>query len=261
MPTVYSQGLRFNYEEAGDGLPIVFVPSFSGSDHWFRYQLSSLSDRYRIISVNLRRAGRRPRYTLELLLQDLAVFMGCLRVREAVIAGHGFGALVAAQFAVQYRQKCLGLVLSGAAPSFSAFSEEDILTHFAPGEIKFEGFFARLWRSLTGGKPQTDEDTGPLAYLAQHRAGLDHATLQARLKIMHRADLAPILADIGVPSLIIAGARDHEAILAGSQILECEIPGSMLEVIEDADHFCFYTRHDIYNQIIHDCIGRTVTRP
>ena len=57
-------------------------------------------------------------------------------------------------------------------------------------------------------------------------------------------------------TLIVAGSADSPAMLAGSQALEQLIADATLEVLEGADHFCFYTRHDLFNAAVHDYLSR-----
>lgn len=258
MPTAEIDGLRVEYIETGSGLPIVFVPGLAGSKEWFHYQLSGLSDRYRVISYDLRRA--RGKYDLDILASDLSRLLGALRLPAAVVAGHSFGALVAIQFAVSYPSRCLALIAMSAAPCYPAMSAEQLVSGLCPGEIKFESFFARLWKRLTGAKPAPHDDSDPLAYLVRHNAGLDSATLDARLRILREVDLSPALGEVSAPTLIIAASGDLPKILSGSQLMYQSIAGSTLEVIEDAGHFCFYTRHDLVNSTIDDYLNARLAR-
>ena len=49
-----NDGITLRYEEAGSGKPLVCIPGWSQTAAQFKYQLSGLSDRYRVIAVDMR---------------------------------------------------------------------------------------------------------------------------------------------------------------------------------------------------------------
>ena len=168
--------------------------------------------------------------------------------------------MVALKLAAAYPDHALAVAAVSAAPSFSGVSDEDILQHLSPGEIEQESFLAGLWRKITGATPVvTTDDTDPLAYLARAGGKVDRQTINARLRLL-REDISPVLAEIEAPTLIVAGAKDWSRILSGSQLLDYGVSDSVLEVPEDTDHFCFYTRHDIFNAIVDDFVSHEVPR-
>jgi pimeloyl-ACP methyl ester carboxylesterase len=260
LPAVNVDGIRVDYADAGMGLPLVFVPGLFGSADWFRYQTSGLSDRYRVIACNLRPAHGRADYSLDLLANDLLRLLDKLHVHEAVVVGHTLGAMVALKFAATHPERALAAVLVSAAPSFVGVSEEDLLSRLSPGEVEQESFWGGLWKRLTGARAAVEDEGEPLAYLARHGGAVDKATLTARLRLLRDADISPVFSDLEPPALVIAGAMDWPRILGGSQLIDQGLPDSAIEVIEGADHFCFFTRHDIFNAVLDDFVSHRVPR-
>lgn len=261
MPVVYVQGSRINYTDAGSGVPLVFVSDLVGSKEWFIYQTKGLSDHYRVICYDLRHARGRNDYTLDKLVDDLARFLLALRIYNAVIVGHSFGGLIALKFAHNYPESTLALVLASATPHFPDLPDEELLSHLEPGEVEIESSWVRFWKGLFSRKREGDDEAESLAYLARHTDELDRNTLNARLKIVHETNLEPIIDFIAVPTLIIAGSLEQPYILQGSQLMENSIDESTLEVVEDADHFFFFTRYDLFNSVLADYLAHTVARP
>lgn len=259
MPTVVVDGLKVGYLDAGVGLPLVFVPGLFGSAEWFCYQVSGLSDRYRVLALSLRPARVTSRYSLDVLANDLARFLDRMRIHEAVVIGHTLGAMVALKFAATHPERVPAVVAVSAAPSFAGAAEEDIVERLSPGRFIEEGFWTRLWRRITRKSPTPIDDSDPLAHLIEH-GSVDRATLHARLRVMRQEDITPILADVQAPTLVVAGARDWSKVLAGSQLIDEATPNSAIEIIEDADHFCFFTRHDLFNALVDDFVSREVPR-
>jgi hypothetical protein len=54
-----SDGVNLHYLEAGSGKPILMIPGWSQTAEQFKYQLTGLSDRYRVIAVDMRGHGDR----------------------------------------------------------------------------------------------------------------------------------------------------------------------------------------------------------
>ena len=52
-----SDGVNLHYLEAGSGKPILMIPGWSQTAEQFKYQLSGLSDRYRVIAIDMRGHG------------------------------------------------------------------------------------------------------------------------------------------------------------------------------------------------------------
>ena len=258
MPTVDIDGQRVDYTDAGRGVPVVFLPGLVGSKEWFCYQASGLSRRCRIISYSLRPSHGR-NYSVDLLVGDLKRLLERLKLGSVVVVGHEFGALVAATFAASLPQRCAGLILVSAAPSLAGLSREEVLSCVSPGDLKIDTFFTRLVRRLFRGKPEREDESDPLDYLARHNAGIDRATLNARLDLLSQCDLTAALEQIVVPTLIVVGSQDIPRVLAGSQLFDELIADSVLEVLEGADHFCFHTRYDLFNAVVEEHLSDRIT--
>ncbi|MCE5199688.1 alpha/beta hydrolase [bacterium] len=260
MPAINIDGIKINYMDSGRGMPLVFVPGLAGSKEWFSYQASGLSDHFRIVSYDLRRASGHVDYSLDLLVDDLFRFLKALRIYGAVIVGHSLGGLIAMCFALNHPEYCPALVLCSTTPTFPSESIDELGAFVLVGKAESEGFFAKMWRRLFGSKAEQEEPGGISTEMARLAGRLDHATLAHRLNILRKTDLRPILPQIAIPTLIVASTGDQPYVLAGSQLMDESIPESTLEVIENDDEFYFYTRHDIFNDILIDYVSEKIAR-
>jgi haloalkane dehalogenase len=98
--------------------------------------------------------------------------------------------------------------------------------------------FAALLRA--DGAPFTDEDVD--AYWRPFADGRGREATLEFYRSMDMEKLAPYeggLAALGVPALLVWGADDRFAPLAGAKRFQREIPGSELVTIEGAGHFVF----------------------
>jgi pimeloyl-ACP methyl ester carboxylesterase len=259
VPLIEIDGIKVAYEDAGAGLPIVFIPGLVGTKEWFVNQSKGLRERCRIISYDLRAAEHR-NYNLDLLTDDLSLFLSALRLDSAVIAGHAFGAMITQRFAISHREQTDGLILISAFPSLPDVSRESIIEWMAPGEIQVETPFQTVLKKLFHLRPPSREsDTEGMDWLTTHSARLTRSMLDHRISMVQHFDSTEWLPDIEAPTLVITGAHDREPFLHGAQMLYERIPTAQLEVVEDGDHYCFYTRHDFVNALIDEFVAERVT--
>ncbi len=261
MPAVDLDGHRIEYTDRGTGLPLVFVPGLYGSPAWFRYQSSGLSDRYRVIACDTRRARGRGDFSLALLADDLARFLDALKIHSAVVAGHTLGASITLQLAARRPERVLAAVTVSAAPDYRGISGEDVLLRLSPGEPERDSLLTRVMRRFGLRQNARADDANPLSYLVRNGGTVDKATLSARLHVLLDQDLSALAADLETPVLVVAGSGDWARLLSGSQALDQLTPTATLEVLEDAGHFCFFTRHDLFNATLDEFISNEVSCP
>jgi pimeloyl-ACP methyl ester carboxylesterase len=100
--TVAANGIHLHFVEQGEGPLIVLCHGFPEVWYSWRHQLPALSAAgFHAVAVDMRGYGRSDRpeaidqYTLLHLVGDVVGLLDALRVEQAVIAGHDWGAVVA----------------------------------------------------------------------------------------------------------------------------------------------------------------------
>jgi pimeloyl-ACP methyl ester carboxylesterase len=100
--TIAANGIHLHFVEQGEGPLIVLCHGFPELWYSWRHQLPALSAAgFRAVAVDMRGYGQSDRpeaidqYTLLHLVGDMVGLLDALRVQQAVIAGHDWGALVA----------------------------------------------------------------------------------------------------------------------------------------------------------------------
>ena len=92
-----NDGITLRYEEAGSGKPLVCIPGWSQTAAQFKYQLSGLSDRYRVIAVDMRGHGESDKpdngYTIQRLAKDVQDLLVARNLTNVTLMGHSMAAL------------------------------------------------------------------------------------------------------------------------------------------------------------------------
>ena len=101
---------------SGQGLPLVFVHSFTTTSEFWKEQAEEFSKAYRVIRIDLPGHGDSPApisrsYRLEDFVEDVARVFRELSIEEAVLIGLSMGGIVAQKFALNYRHLVKALVL------------------------------------------------------------------------------------------------------------------------------------------------------
>ena len=93
-----NDGVTLRYEEAGSGKPLVCIPGWSQTAAQFKHQLSGLSDRYRVMAVDMRGHGESDKpdngYTIQRLAKDVQDLLIARNLTDVTLMGHSMGSSV-----------------------------------------------------------------------------------------------------------------------------------------------------------------------
>src|SRR5688572_23824426 len=115
MPKVKANGITLNYEQQGDGEPLILIPYLAADNACYAFQVVEYSKHFTCISLDPRGAGETDKpegvYSMELFADDVSAFMQALNVERAHISGLSLGAAVGMWFAAKYPQQVKSLSL------------------------------------------------------------------------------------------------------------------------------------------------------
>src|SRR4051812_24445157 len=125
-------GVALYYEEAGDGIPIVFVHEFSGDWRSFEPQMRHFARNYRCITFSAR--GYLPsdvpedpaRYSQDRAVADLLAVLDALGLDRAHVVGLSMGAMTTLHFVLRHPDRVRAAVLASCASS----STPDVIEKF-----------------------------------------------------------------------------------------------------------------------------------
>lgn len=236
-----TDGQRIHYVvaaggEAAPGAPaVVFVHGSPGTwEAWSRY-LGDPELRARALLLALDRPGfgassrGRAEPSLERQADAVARVLAAEGAARAVVVGHSLGGPVAARLAVDAPGRVAGLVLF--APSIDPALER------------------RRWYNVAGSL-RVVQWLLPVDWITSNR---EIWPLRAELEA-----LAPRLAAITAPTLVVQGGRDELVPAANADFLERRLRPEVVEVrrIPDAGHFFVWQAYDPARDAVLDALGR-----
>jgi non-heme chloroperoxidase len=269
-----SDGVSLYYLEAGSGKPILMIPGWSQSAEQFRHQIEGLSDRYRVIALDLRGHGESDKpdhgYKISRLAKDVHDTIEALDLQEVNILGHSMGSSVIWNYYDMYGPDRLSkLLLIDQMPMITsnpAWSEQERIDSgaiFTPqslyetinalagpnGVETTRGFIGNM---VTKSIPEADKEwiiERNLRMPRQHAATLlyNHATQDWR-------DLIPRL---DLPTLVVGG-RVSVVPWQSQEWVAAQVKGAHLEIFEEEEggnHFMFIEGYQKFNDIVADFVG------
>jgi pimeloyl-ACP methyl ester carboxylesterase len=118
MPMLDVDGINLFYTVKGEGIPIVFIhpPLLTSAN--FMYQTDELSQKYKVITFDIRGHGRseysHQPITYSLIAGDIRHLLDHLGVKKSFICGYSTGGSIVLEFLLTYTGRALGgIVISG----------------------------------------------------------------------------------------------------------------------------------------------------
>jgi pimeloyl-ACP methyl ester carboxylesterase len=269
-------GHRVTYRTAGEGPVVLLIHGITGDSRQWNEIIPQLADRYTVLAPDLLGHGQsaKPRgdYSLgayAVSLRDLLIVLGH---RRATVVGHSLGGGIAMQFSYEYPVFCerLALVDSGGLgpdvhPLLRAATlpgSELVLPLIAHPRLHVVGeavarALGRLGLELghdmaeiTRGYASLSDAEARRAFLHTLRAVIDLAG--QRVNAIDRLYLAQML-----PTLIVWGRRDPLIPVEHAAVAHRSIPGSRVEIFNDAGHFPHLERPVRFARVLIDFIEST----
>src|SRR5918992_5489196 len=117
MPKVEANNITFNYEQQGDGPPLILIPYLAADHACYAFQVADYARHFTCISLDLRGTGETDKpegvYSTELLADDVAAFMQAAGIGQAHVSGLSLGAATGMWLAAKYSDKVSSLSLHG----------------------------------------------------------------------------------------------------------------------------------------------------
>ena len=259
-------GVRLFFEEAGSGVPIVFVHEFAGDSRSWQSQIRHFSPRYRCIAFNAR--GYPPsdvpddpeKYSQERARDDIKAVMDALDIDKAHVVGLSMGGFATLHFGFAYPDRARSLVIAGcgygASPDkraqFAAeteaaarrFEEQGMAAGaeaygLGPSRVQFQNKNPRAWREFVD-------------QLAQHSSRGSALTLRGvQQRRPSLFDLVERMKTIATPALIVTGDEDWPC-LEPALLMKRTISSAGLVVVPNTGHAVNLEEPAAFNQHLAD---------
>lgn len=256
MPRVTANGISINYEQQGDGEPIILIPFLTADNACYAFQVAEYAKHFKCISVDLRGTGESDKpdgdFTTELYADDVVALMQALGISSAHITGLSLGAAIGMWVAAKHPDKVKSLslhspwtttdlylktVVEGWQVMAKAF---DSVAEFVIGGIFPWCFTPELYAN------QPDYIRGLCDFTrSRPPMSVDAFIQQSNAVIAH--DVQAQLTNIKAPTQITFGRHDQLTSLRFSEPLTSGIKNSELTIFETCSHAPIYESVEEFN--------------
>lgn len=119
MPYFHFKHTYLYYDDYGEGTPIIFIHPPAMGRKVFHFQ-KELSKKFRVIFPDLSGHGDTIGFfndvTISGYAKEVEALLNHLQMEKAVICGYSAGGLIAQEFALNYPERTLAVILSGGFP-------------------------------------------------------------------------------------------------------------------------------------------------
>jgi pimeloyl-ACP methyl ester carboxylesterase len=255
-----TNGVTYYYKAAGSGtIPIIFVHGYGFSSAIWDKVLAILPDPYRSYALDIRGFGNSDKpgigYNYGQVVEDIAQFLGALKIDKAILVGHSLGGILLQHFAVTRPDKIVALILSNTFPVNNP-------PPGIPSDVKkrLDGYGSKKEnrKVFMQTMPQyfdisnlAHEDLKKFVEIALKA---DNKALKEFLELVYMAPEIPQekYKSIKIPTLIIIGTHDPFAMFNMAVAINDGIKGSRIYVVEYSGHSPMWERPDVWTKGVLD---------
>jgi len=243
MPFARVSDIDLYYEMVGNGPPLIMVAGLGTTTRACAPLAEQFGQRCETITYDHRGVGRSSKppdapYSLAMYANDLEGLLRHLSIEKAHVIGMSMGGIVAQQFVLDYPGRVNKLVLITTAGHITNYMRRiglmfrALITRLPPAE------FARTLVTLSFTAEFVERSPETVAQVERLVTPdpSDIEGIKRQVSMLADGDFSRRLADISVPVLVVAGARDILTPVEYSKMLATAIPDARLAVMEHSAH-------------------------
>jgi pimeloyl-ACP methyl ester carboxylesterase len=250
------QGVSLEYDDIGNGVPLLLIHGFPLDRTLWRTQIAGLSQIFRVIAPDLRGFGQSSEtdgeaVTMDQYAADLKSLLDSVNVKQAVIGGISMGGYIALAFYAQYADRAKGLILANtrAVPDSEESRQSRLENAQKVGEVGAGFLVETMAPKMLGPAAKPEIEIAVRSMMARQRA----AGIMSALRGMAiRPDRTTLLRFATVPVLIVSGSQDVLIPPSDSETMHVLIPNSRLVIIPDAGHLSNLDKADAFNHVVRE---------
>ncbi len=248
------QGLTLEYDDIGNGLPLLLIHGFPLDRTLWRSQIAGLQHTYRVIAPDLRGFGKSSDTSGEAVAMDqyaadLKALLDSVNASPAVVGGISMGGYVALAFYAHYPDHVKGLILANtrAMPDSPEGKQGRLENAQKVGEVGPQFLVESMAPKMLGPSARPELAITVRGMMARQRAA---GIMSALRGMAARPDRTPLLRFATVPALMITGSADALIPPSDSEIMHSLTPDSTLVNIPDAGHLSNLDKSDAFNDAL-----------
>lgn len=243
-----------SYTDNGHGETIVLIHAFPADHHLWDAQIKTLSQKYRIITLDLKGFGSAipttgETVTMREYANQVKKLMDQLHIKKAIIGGESMGGYISLAFLKAYPNRLEGLILSNtqATPDTTQekiADEKEAVDVLNKGTTQLVATFAPAVLSRNASHEMS-------MFVLNMFSNQKATGMASGLRGMAvREDTSKILAETSLPVLIISGDQDEVISPRESVNMSKYTKNSKLVLLKGAGHLTNIEKQDEWNAAV-----------
>lgn len=249
MATIIRDDVKIYYEDHGNGEAILLTHGYSATSKMWAGQIGSLSEKYRVISWDMRGHGESDSpdalglYSEAHTIGDMAAILDECGIDTAVIAGLSLGGYMSLAFNLKYPERVAGLMLFDTGPGYKNDKARE------------------SWNDMARKRADVIDEEGLAALgnssevrVSSHTSAAGMANAARGMLVQVDDRIIQSLPEVTVPTLVLVGENDRQ-FLGATDYMALKIPGAVKEIIPDAGHAANIDQPELFNRAVLDFIA------
>ncbi|WP_119325445.1 alpha/beta hydrolase [Companilactobacillus musae] len=259
MQFITSDGVRLEYDDVGQGEPILIMTGYAGYKEIWRSQVEVLSQHYRVINLDRRNHGRSETTTKGLRMsrqgKDVAELLDYLKINKISMMGNSMGAATIWAYCSLYGDKRIDKIISvDQSPKMIS----DANWPYGLLNLNWDNFpneAEKMYQVHTTYR-NIDDETYKLVKSVQDGRKFDYVLNRPLLFDHAFQDWRDVIKDIKVPVLFLSGKEspfwspDHA--IASAKLCK---NGTAI-VVPDSGHIIMSEQQELFNTIMLDFLEK-----
>jgi len=252
-------GVTLNYRIAGQGEPLICVHGVGSYLEAWSGVVERLSDRFRILTFDLRGHGRsskvRGRYEIDDFVGDVLALADHAGFETFNLAGFSLGGLIAQRLALTHQERIRRLVLLATVAGRTEEERERVAARLAALQAGDRGahYDASLSRWLTEEFQAKNPEL--ITELRRRNAENDPECYAAAYRVLAQTDFGGLLDQIRLPVLIATGEQDAGSNPRMALYMHERISGSQLHILPGLRHSILTEAPEQVAGLMHEFLG------
>ena len=262
-------GVALHYQQTGLGRPLIFIHGLLEDFRIWRHITPGLTYGNTVYELDLMGFGlsEKPQdrtYDLDTYLAQLTTYIENFHLENIILAGHDFGAVIAAAYALQNPANVHKLILMSAPISAHESLPLNIRLLGVPliGNLLSGDWFLKrilqegVFDKQVMGDAMVKQYLEPLHDDPGARAALCKFLREFDLARVVEEDIFPNLSALTMPTLLLWGGQDQFTSMDVARELDVAIPSADLQVVTRSGHYILEDRPEDVRQQIKEWIDK-----
>lgn len=254
MPFAENQGAKIYWDEQGQGAPVLLIMGLGWTSAMWHRTRPILAAHFRTVALDNRGVGRSDvppgPYPIALMASDAVAVLDAAGIQHTYIFGVSMGGMIAQEFALQYPERALSLILgcTAAGGPHAVQPDPEVSQALFRRGLSLDEYAESINPFIYD--PSTPRERIEEDMVLRRKWYPTESGYMAQLQGILAWEAYTRLPQIGAPTLVVHGETDRLIPPANAGLIANRIPRAKLAMLPNAGHVFSTDQPDAAHQEI-----------